>query len=326
VIPAGGLSISKSYDDDARFAVGPNGRLAEPLEAAIPSDFYSLLQLDSSANPDDVKRQYRQLQKWCHPDIAGDAGNEVCVILNEAYDVLMDDVQRKVYDIELAELRFAEQLAGPNGDFKAYTGQPLSKSCGQDPSGDTRAVFVNEAACIGCRQCNHSAPQTFTMEEDWGRARAFQQWADTEEDINIAIESCPVDCIYWVKQRNLPILEYAMQRCERANVAQMSGGNKVRTGDPFDIANTMIRKGEEARVRMGMDPSTALDGAANTGKLGMRIRGAWLLLGEKVRGRWTTYSEARSSMSMDSMDEGDVMGDKGRRGAFDSQKSFFDFD
>ena len=87
----------------------------------------------------------------------------------------------------------------------------------------------------------------------------FQQWADTEEDITIAIESCPVDCIYWVKARNLPILEYAMQRCERANVGVMNGGN-VRVGDPFDVANTMIRKGEEARTRLGMDPNSALDG------------------------------------------------------------------
>ena len=37
---------------------------------------------------------------------------------------------------------------------------------------------------------------------------------------------------------------------------------------------------------MGMDPSTALDGAANTGKLGMRMRAAWLQLDEKVRTTW----------------------------------------
>jgi hypothetical protein len=49
--------------------------------------------------------------------------------------------------------------------------------------------------------------------------------ADTEEQITIAIESCPVDCIYWVKQRNLPILEYAMQRCDRQTVGLMNGGN-----------------------------------------------------------------------------------------------------
>ena len=77
--------------------------------------------------------------------------------------------------------------AGGAGDFKPYTGQPLSKFVGSDPSGERRAVFVNESACIGCRQCNHSAPKTFMMEDDWGRARAFAQWDDSEEDINIAI-------------------------------------------------------------------------------------------------------------------------------------------
>ena len=78
-----------------------------------------------------------------------------------------------------------------------------------------------------------------------------------------------MDCIYWVKQRNLHILEYAMQRCERQNVGVMNGGN-VRVGDPFEVANSMIRKGEEARARLGMDPSTAMEGAATTGKMQVR--------------------------------------------------------
>ena len=310
-------------DDECFFELGPDGRLAEPLEAAIPGDYYSLLQLDFDADPSEVKRQYRQLQKWCHPDIAGEAGTEVCIILNEAYDTLMDEKEREVYDRDLRELQKLANLAAADGsDFKPYTGQPLSKFVGSDPRGEQRAVFVNESACIGCRQCNHSAPNTFFMEEDWGRARAFQQWADTEEDIDIAIESCPVDCIYWVKQRNLPILEYAMQRCERATVGVMNGSN-VRVGDPFDVANSMIRKGEEARARMGMDPSGAMEGAAATGKIGTRIREAFLKLGENVRGRWSAYDEARESLSAtyESMDEGDV-----EEGGFDSQKSFFDFD
>lgn len=310
-------------DDECFFELGPDGRLAEPLEAAIPGDYYSLLQLDFDADPSEVKRQYRQLQKWCHPDIAGEAGTEVCIILNEAYDTLMDEKEREVYDRDLRELQKLANLAAADGsDFKPYTGQPLSKFVGSDPSGEQRAVFVNESACIGCRMCNHSAPNTFFMEEDWGRARAFQQWADTEEDIDIAIESCPVDCIYWVKQRNLPILEYAMQRCERATVGVMNGSN-VRVGDPFDVANSMIRKGEEARARMGMDPSGAMEGAAATGKIGTRIREAFLKLGENVRGRWSAYDEARESLSAtyESMDEGDV-----EEGGFDSQKSFFDFD
>lgn len=63
-------------------------------------------------------------------------------------------------------------------------------------------------------------------------------------------------------------------------------------------------------------------GAANTGKMGMRIRAAWLQLGENVRGRWSAYDRARASLSMDeSVDNGDVEGDR-----FDMNKSFFDFD
>jgi ferredoxin len=312
-------------DEDCLFEIGPDGRLAEPLEAAIPSDYYSLLQLDFDADASEVKAQYRQLQKWCHPDIAGEAGTEVCIILNEAYDTLMDETSREVYDRDLKELQKLANLAAADGsDFKPYTGQPLSAFVGSDPSGEQRAVFVNESACIGCRQCNHSAPNTFFMEEDWGRARAFQQWADDEEDITIAIESCPVDCIYWVKQRNLPILEYAMQRCERAPVAMMNSGNMTRVGDPFDVANSMIRRGEEARARLGLDPGTAAEGAAATGKIGARIRDAFLKLGDNVRGRWSAYDRARESMSatFDSMDEGDAEGNN----RFEPDKSFFDFE
>ena len=248
------IVLSDTCDEDDEeckiFEIGPDGRLAEPLEAAIPADYYSLLQLDFDASDKEVKSQYRQLQKWCHPDIAGEAGTEVCIILNEAYDTLMDAKEREVYDRDLKELQQLANMAAASGggDFKPYTGQPLSTFCGSDPSGDQRAVFVNESACIGCRQCNHSAPNTFMMEDDWGRARAFQQWADDEEDINIAIESCPVDCIYFVKQRNLPILEYAMQRCERASAGARGG---ARGGEPAPTR-------EETALRRAMDAMDAV--------------------------------------------------------------------
>ena len=322
------IVLSESCDEDDEeckiFEIGPDGRLAEPLEAAIPADYYSLLQLDFDASEQEVKSQYRQLQKWCHPDIAGEAGTEVCIILNEAYDTLMDEKEREVYDRDLKELQQLANMAaagGAAGDFKPYTGQPLSTFCGADPSGEGRAVFVNESACIGCRQCNHSAPNTFMMEDDWGRARAFQQWADDEEDINIAIESCPVDCIYFVKQRNLPILEYAMQRCERASVGVMNGGN-VRVGDPFDVANSMIKKGEEARARLGMDPAGAMEGAAagQSRRAHPRPRSFSSTRRCAGGGRRTTARERVSSGTFDSMDEGDV------EDTFDANKSFFDFD
>jgi hypothetical protein len=71
-----------------------------------------------------------------------------------------------------------------------------------------------------------------------------------------------------------------------------------------------------------MDPKGAMEGAAATGKVGARIRDAFLKLDEKVRGRWSAYDRARESISgtFDSMDESDI------EEKFDANKSFFDFD
>ena len=79
-------------------------------------------------------------------------------------------------------------------------------------------------------------------EEDERMKQLLAAWDDEEEDINIAIESCPVDCIHFVKENNLPILEYAMSKCERTSVASMMSGS-ARVDDPFDVANQMIRRG-----------------------------------------------------------------------------------
>jgi ferredoxin len=47
------------------------------------------------------------------------------------------------------------------------------------------------------------------MNDENGRARVFAQWDDTEEEINLAIESCPVNCIFFIEESKLPILEFA---------------------------------------------------------------------------------------------------------------------
>ncbi|KAJ8598895.1 hypothetical protein CTAYLR_010761 [Chrysophaeum taylorii] len=77
-----------------------------------------------------------------------------------------------------------------------------------DPLVDSdRMVFVDEASCIGCTNCACIAPSTFMMEDDYGRARVFQQDGDTEETIAEAIATCPVDCIHYVPWDELVSLE-----------------------------------------------------------------------------------------------------------------------
>ena len=70
-----------------------------------------------------------------------------------------------------------------------------------------KAVWVDEAVCIGCRYCTHVAANTFLVEEDWGRSRAIRQDGDSTERIQEAIDTCPVDCIHWVSYEDLPALE-----------------------------------------------------------------------------------------------------------------------
>jgi ferredoxin len=70
-----------------------------------------------------------------------------------------------------------------------------------------KAVWVDEAVCIGCRYCANVATNTFVVEPDWGRSRAFRQDGDSTERIQEAIDTCPVDCIHWVSYEELPALE-----------------------------------------------------------------------------------------------------------------------
>lgn len=70
-------------------------------------------------------------------------------------------------------------------------------------------VYVDELTCIGCKHCAHVARDTFYIEPDYGRARVFNQDGDTEDLIQEAMDTCPVNCIHWVNYKELGDLEEA---------------------------------------------------------------------------------------------------------------------
>ena len=74
-----------------------------------------------------------------------------------------------------------------------------------------KAVWVDERKCIGCTYCSSVATNTFAMEPEQGRARAFRQDGDSEELIQEAIDTCPVDCIDWVSFEDLIELEQVIK-------------------------------------------------------------------------------------------------------------------
>ena len=265
----------------ARAADGPD--VAPPLRGSdvdddAPVDYYQLLDVQPDASAEDIKASYRRLMKLCHPDVLTD-GEECSILLNAT---LSNDSTRAAYDVALSAARLFSGLA-PRPGMRPYTGESFSEWLGSDPSGggwDQRSVFVDEITCIGCRNCTNCASKTFALEEDWGRARVFAQWADSERDIQTAIDSCPVNCIHYVPKRSLPVLEYVMQVPQRISVAAMATNSGVQSQSPFDLAETFTRK---AREREAKSAAGVSDAATKAGQLQLRLRGVWMRLDPRTR-------------------------------------------
>ena len=75
-----------------------------------------------------------------------------------------------------------------------------------------KAIWVDEAACIGCQYCVHVATNTFIVDEDLGRARVIRQNGDDLEVVQEAMDTCPVDCMHWVDFEDLDNLEASLNR------------------------------------------------------------------------------------------------------------------
>ena len=72
-----------------------------------------------------------------------------------------------------------------------------------------KGVYVDETTCIGCKHCAHTAPNTFYIEDSYGRARVMNQNGDSEDLLDEAIDTCPVNCIHWLNHQELKKLEEA---------------------------------------------------------------------------------------------------------------------
>lgn len=94
--------------------------------SVIDYDLYDLLGIDNSSDQSQIKNAYRSLQKRCHPDIAGPAGHDMAIILNEAYAVLSNPNLRYVYDkvCMIISLYYTHFFGNELGVFLTKLGQP----------------------------------------------------------------------------------------------------------------------------------------------------------------------------------------------------------
>ncbi|KAL2512269.1 DNAJ heat shock N-terminal domain-containing protein [Abeliophyllum distichum] len=139
-----------------------------------------------------MEKNGRKEQQFGEIDDNDPETTNFCMFINEVYAVLSDPVQRMIYD-----------------KIHGYSLTAINPFL--DDSSPKDHVFVDEFSCIGCKNCKNVCPSVFTIEEDFGRARAYSQ-SGNPESVQDAVNSCPVDCIHWTSAAQLSLLEDEMRR------------------------------------------------------------------------------------------------------------------
>uniref|UniRef100_A0A0E0E1X6 4Fe-4S ferredoxin-type domain-containing protein n=1 Tax=Oryza meridionalis TaxID=40149 RepID=A0A0E0E1X6_9ORYZ len=152
-------------------------------------------------------------------------GHDYTLLLNEAYKVLMRNSPRNAG-------------ASGRGFGRGFTGNGYS--CWNGPV-RSHALFVDENKCIGCRECVHHAGETFAMDDVLGSAHVEVQFGDQEQKIQVAVESCPVNCIHWVMSEELAVLEF-LARPQQKEAHGVFGGGWERPRDVFAAANNFTKR------------------------------------------------------------------------------------
>ncbi|KAK4846241.1 hypothetical protein QYF36_014779 [Acer negundo] len=220
---------------------------AGELRARKEKNYYELLGVSVDANVQEIKQSYRNLQKKHHPDIAGHQGHEYTLKLNEAYKVLMREDLRKDYDASFGRMRMQFGRNASGLGYSSWKG-PLRPE----------ALFVDENACIGCRECVQHASNTFVMDEAMGCARVKVQYGDSDKNIEVSVDSCPVNCIHWVDREELDVLEFLIQP-QPVKGYGIFGGGWERPANVFMAAkafNKQLKEQTEAEYKQRNGQST----------------------------------------------------------------------
>ena len=59
-----------------------------------------------------------------------------------------------------------------------------------------KKFYIDTDECIGCGVCSDSCPDVFGMTDD-NIAEIINMEGASEEEIQDAMDSCPVNCIHW---------------------------------------------------------------------------------------------------------------------------------
>jgi ferredoxin len=141
----------------------------------------------------------RQMQEWGFDQkiIQATLGVATDTSLEVAQELEGMQAYREESYLEDSDVDFETVESHTRVETDPTTGEPVR----------AQMVYVDEHTCIGCTHCAMIAQSTFFMHQEHGRARVFSQWGDDDETIQVAIETCPVDCIHYIPYEELVRLE-----------------------------------------------------------------------------------------------------------------------
>ncbi|WP_027370678.1 ferredoxin [Desulfovermiculus halophilus] len=61
----------------------------------------------------------------------------------------------------------------------------------------SKKVVLDQEECIGCESCVEICPEVFAFDADTEKAYVIKPEGGPEDDIQEAMDSCPVECISW---------------------------------------------------------------------------------------------------------------------------------
>ncbi len=61
----------------------------------------------------------------------------------------------------------------------------------------SKKVVLDQEECIGCESCVEICPEVFAFDPDTEKAYVIKAEGGPEDDIQEAMDSCPVECIAW---------------------------------------------------------------------------------------------------------------------------------
>lgn len=252
-------------------------------------DFYSILGVHPTARPREIKQAYYNLMREHHPDQATNSGFDstaFCALLNQIHQTLSDPDARAMYDA----------VAG----FSVDAVNPFT-----DTSFPANEIFVDEVNCIGCGKCVRACPDAFFIESSkYGRARVVPgvDALGLQDEVEVAMLTCPVDCIHWVTSPQLSMLEATLEAMDRVDAFIMLRNHRS-PGNVFEEAARAWQKRQAAIATMRAQQDFAAAGGNSNGSASGF---AWVSFWSQHVDFKSSSSSSSGSGSSSADDEGDV--------------------